>query len=265
LLRAWGGPGEGYEWPEREHGITIDYKGYVWLGGNGLRDGQFLKFTQDGQFVLQIGKSGDQTNSGDSTRLGQPASAAVDPLTNQVFIADGYFNHRIIVFDADTGDYRRVWGAYGNMPTDLKLPTKNPASPQFGNPVHCVKIAKDGLVYVCDRSNNRIQVFRKDGTFVKELILDGKAMPASSPWDLAFWIDPKQSLVFNADGISNEMTTVLRESGKAVDRFGRAGTLPGQFLGLHNLAIDSAGNIYTTEVDSGDRVQKFRRLTPSAP
>jgi len=265
LLRAWGGPGAGYEWPEREHGITIDYKGYVWLGGNGKRDGQYLKFTQDGKFVLQIGKSGEQTNSDDPTRLGQPASAAIDPLTNQVFIADGYFNHRVIVFDADTGAYRRIWGAYGNSPTDLQLPTQNPASPQFGNPVHCVKIAKDGLVYICDRANNRIQVFRKDGSFVQELILASDGGTAGNPWDLGFWIDGKQSLLLNADGTHNQMTTILRDNGSVVDRFGSAGIEPGQFLGLHNVALDSVGNIYTTEVDTGDRVQKFLRLAPISP
>ena len=118
--------------------------------------------------MLQIGKQGDQTNSNDLTRLGKPADAEVDPETNEVYIADGYFNHRVIVFDADTGAYKRHWGAYGKKPTDEKLEPYNPASPQFSNPVHCVKIAKDGLVYVCDRANNRLQVFRKDGTFVKE-------------------------------------------------------------------------------------------------
>jgi DNA-binding beta-propeller fold protein YncE len=265
LLRAWGGPGDGYEWPQREHGITIDYKGYVWLGGNGPKDGQFLKFNQDGKFVLQIGKSGDQTNSDDPARLGQPASAAIDPLTNEVYIADGYFNHRVIVFDADTGAYRRIWGAYGKRPTDLKLPTKNPASPQFGNPVHCVKIAADDLVYVCDRSNNRIQVFRKDGAFVRQIVLDSHSTSMSSPWDLAFWIDPKQRFLFNADGTGNEMSVVLRDSGKVVDRFGKAGARSGEFLGLHNVAIDSKGNIYTTEVDPGDRVQKFRHLQSLSP
>jgi DNA-binding beta-propeller fold protein YncE len=264
LLRAWGGPGKGYVWPEREHGITIDYKGNVWLGGNGKHDGQYLKFTQDGRFLLQIGKSGQQTNSDDHSRLGQPASAAIDPQTNQVYIADGYFNHRVIVFDADTGVFLRSWGAYGKPPTDFKLPVPNPYSPQFANPVHCVKIANDGLVYVCDRSNNRIQVFLKDGTFVREIIPGGKPGPVGSPWDLAFWIDARQGFLFNADGIHNQMSILQSNSGAVLDRFGQAGAKPGEFFGLHNVAIDSNGDLYTTEVFPGDRVQKFRLLTPDS-
>ena len=113
LVRAWGGPGEGYNWPQNEHGVSIDSKGFVWIGGNGEKDGQYLKFTRDGKFVLQIGKQGDQTDSNDVTRLGKPADAEVDRETNEVYIADGYFNHRVIVFDADSGAYKRHWGAYG--------------------------------------------------------------------------------------------------------------------------------------------------------
>ncbi len=175
LLHAWGGPGEGYDWPQNEHGISVDPKGFVWIGGNGDKDGEYLKFTREGKFVLQIGKLGEQTNSNDVTRLGKAADAEVDAEANEVYIADGYFNHRVIVFDAETGAYKRHWGAYGNKPTDEKLPPYSPAaapSAQFGNPVHCVKIAKDGLVYICDRANDRIQVFHKDGSFVKEFVLE---------------------------------------------------------------------------------------------
>ena len=175
LVQAWGGPGQGYDWPQNEHGIHIDHKGFVWLAANGEQDGHILKFTRDGKFVLQIGKPGPQTNSTDTTRLGRPAHMVVDPATNEVYVADGYYNHRVIVFDADTGAYKRHWGAYGKPPTDDKLPPYNPsAAPaqQFSNPVHCVRIAQDGLVYVCDRANDRIQVFRKDGSFVKEFFVE---------------------------------------------------------------------------------------------
>ena len=195
LIRAWGGPSQRYEWPQNEHGISIDARGFVWIGGNGEKDGQYLKFTRTGEFVLQIGKSGPQTNSNDTARLGRPADAEVDPETNEVYIADGYFNHRVIVFDANTGTYKRHWGAYGKKPSDEKLPPYNPAaaaSPQFGNPVHCVKIAKDGLVYICDRSNDRIQIFRKDGTFVSEFIIEKNTLGPGSVWDLDFWIDPSR-------------------------------------------------------------------------
>jgi DNA-binding beta-propeller fold protein YncE len=266
LVRAWGGPGQGYDWPETEHGINIDHKGFVWIGGNGPRDGHVLKFTREGRFVLQIGKPGPQTTSGDLTRLGRPADTEVDPQTNEVYVADGYHNHRVIVFDADTGAYKRHWGAYGRTPTDDKLPPYDPAAPpapQFGNPVHCVKISRDGLVYVCDRVNNRIQVFRKDGTFVKELVVARETLAQGSVWDLELWIDPKQTFLLNADGANNEVRTLRRETGAVVGAFGRNGRNAGEFHWVHNLAVDSKGNIYTTEVDTGKRAQKFRYLSPS--
>ena len=265
LIQAWGGAGEGYDWPQNEHGISIDAAGFVWIGGNGDNDGQYLKFTRAGKFVLQIGKSGAQTNSNDVTRLGRPADAEVDPETNEVYIADGYFNHRVIVFDANTGAYKRHWGAYGKKPTDEKLPYSPAAapSPQFGNPVHCVKIAKDGLVYICDRANDRIQVFRKDGTFVKEFIIEKNTLRAGSVWDLDFWIDPKQTYLLNADGTNNEVRTLRRETGEIVGAFGRNGRNAGEFHWVHNLAVDSKGNIFTTEVDTGKRAQKFRYVGPA--
>jgi hypothetical protein len=223
LIQAWGGPGQGYDWPQSEHGISIDYKGFVWIGGNGEKDGQYLKFTRDGKFVMQIGKSGEQTNSNDTNRLGKPADAEVDPETNEVYIADGYFHHRVIVFDADTGSYKRHWGAYGKKPTDEKLESYDPASSQFANPVHGVKIAKDGLGYVCDRSNNLIQIFRKDGTFVKEFVIEKNTRAFGSVWNLDFWVDPKQTFLLNVDGTNNEVRTLVRETGKIVGTFGRNG------------------------------------------
>jgi DNA-binding beta-propeller fold protein YncE len=265
LVRAWGGPGPGYDWPENEHGINIDHKGFVWIGGNGPRDGQILKFTREGKFVLQIGKPGAQTDSGDLTRLGRPADTEVDPQTSEVYVADGYHNHRVIVFDAETGAYKRHWGAYGGKPTDDKLPPYDPAAPpakQFGNPVHCVKVARDGLVYICDRANNRIQVFRKDGTFVKELIVARETLAQGSVWDLELWIDARQTFLLNADGANNEVRTLVRESGAVVGVFGRNGRNAGEFHWIHNLAVDSKGNVYTTEVDTGKRAQKFRYVGP---
>lgn len=259
LLRAWGGPGQGYDWPESEHGINIDPKGFVWIGGNGNKDGHILKFTKDGKFVLQIGKAGPQTSSTDTTRLGRPADTEVDVAANEVYVADGYQNHRVIVFDADTGAFKRMWGAYGKPPTDNKLPPYSPAaapSQQFGNPVHCVKIARDGLVYICDRQNDRIQVFRKDGTFVKEFFVAKDTLANGSVWDLDFW-DRDQIYLVNADGANNEVRTLVRETGEVVGAFGRNGRNAGDFHWVHNLAVDSKGNIYTTEVDTGKRAQKF--------
>lgn len=260
LIKSWGGPGEGYNWPQNEHGIFVDHKGFVWLAGNGADDGQILKFTADGKFVLQIGRQGPQTNSQDTARLGKPAQVTVDPATNEVYVADGYYNHRIIVFDADTGAFKRMWGAYGKPPTDEKSAAYDPAAApaqQFNNPVHCVQVARDGLVYVCDRTNNRIQVFRKDGTFVKEFFVEKSTRANGSVWELAIWPDEKESFLINADGANNEVRTLSRETGDVLGRFGRNGRMAGDFHWVHNLAVDSKGNVFTTEVDTGKRAQKF--------
>jgi 3-carboxymuconate cyclase len=171
----------------------------------------------------------------------------------------------VIVFDADTGVYKRHWGAYGKAPSDVKEAPYNPAGPapqQFSNPVHCVKIAKDGLVYVCDRSNDRVQVFRKDGTFLKEFFVAKETPGQGSVWDLDFWPDAKQTFLMNADGVNNEVRTLVRETGEVVGAFGRNGRSAGEFHWIHNLAVDSKGNIYTTEVDTGKRAQKFRYVGP---
>ncbi|MCJ2033427.1 hypothetical protein [Methylobacterium sp. J-068] len=260
LIRSWGGPGPGYDWPQNEHGIHIDHKGFVWLAGNGETDGQILKFTADGRFVLQIGKQGPQTNSLDTSRLGKPAAMQVDPETNELFVADGYFNHRVIVFDAETGAFKRMWGAYGKPPTDETLPAYDPAAApaqQFRNPVHCVQIARDGLVYVCDRTNDRVQVFRRDGSFVKEFFVEKNTRANGSVWELALWPDPEQTYLLNADGANNEVRTLRRDTGEVVGAFGRNGRMAGDFHWVHNLAVDSHGNVFTTEVDTGKRAQKF--------
>ena len=260
LLRSWGGPGQGYDWPANEHGIIVDAKGFVWLAGNGDTDGQILKFTRDGKFVMQIGKSGTQTNSADTTRLGKPANMSVDTAANEIYVADGYYNHRVIVFDTETGAFKRMWGAYGKPPTDDKLTAYDPAatpSKQFANPVHCVKLARDGLVYVCDRTNDRVQVFRKDGTFVREFVVEGKTLANGSVWDLEFFPDANQTWLINADGANNEVRVLNRESGATVGAFGRSGRQAGEFHWIHNLAVDSQGNVFTTEVDTGKRAQKF--------
>jgi DNA-binding beta-propeller fold protein YncE len=263
VIKTWGGPGQGYDWPEMEHGMYIDPKGFVWIGGNGKTDGMVLKFTQDGKFVMQIGKSGPQTNSQDTTRLGEAADFVVDPAANEVYIADGYHNHRVIVFDSETGAFKRMWGAYGKPPTDEKMPKYSPTaapSPQFGNPVHCVKLAKDGLLYVCDRTNDRVQVFKKDGTFVKEFFVEKNTLRSGSMWNLAFWNDPKQTYFLNADGSNNEVRTLNRDTFETVGTLGQQGRYAGQFHWVHNLAVDSHGNLYTTEVGTGERVQKFKHV-----
>ena len=169
------------DWPANEHGIFVDHNNFVWVAGNGMTDGMVLKFTRAGKFVLQIGKSGPMTDSKDTTQFGRAADMVVDPATNELYVADGYFNHRVIVFDATTGAFKRMWGAYGKPPTDDKLTydLKAPPAQQFANPVHGIRLTKDGLVFVSDRGNNRAQVFRKDGTFVREYIVLKDGLPGS--------------------------------------------------------------------------------------
>src|SRR6476646_10092899 len=171
LVRSWGGPGEGYEWPQSNHGIHVDYKGNVWIGGNGEKDAQLLKLTKEGKVLMQVGKFGVQKGSNDPEGFGRVAKIWVDPKANEAYVADGYKNKRIAVLDADSGKMKRYWGAYGNKPDDADLGKYDPAAPppkQFRNPVHCVERSTDGLVYVCDRQADRIQVFTADGKFVKE-------------------------------------------------------------------------------------------------
>jgi len=265
LLKAWGGPGPGYEWPESEHGIYIDANDFVWLAGNGKTDGQLLKFTMDGKFVLQVGKSGQGNDSNSTVRLGSPADIAVDTAAKEVFAADGYANRRVVVFDSETGAYKRHWGAYGNKPSDAKTPPYDPAKPasqQFGNPVHCVRFDKDGLVYVCDRTNDRVQIFRKDGTFVSEHVYEKNTLATGSVYELVFSPDKEQKFIYMADGANGEVRIIDHNTKQVLGRFGRVGRQAGEFTALHNVAVDHQGNIYTAEVATGERIQRFRRLDP---
>jgi DNA-binding beta-propeller fold protein YncE len=257
VVQGWGGPGTVPDWPEGEHAIYVDGKNQVWLTGNGDKDAMLLKFTRDGKFLKQFGRLATITNSLDTSQLGRAAGLAIDPAANEIFIADGYSNHRIIVLDADTLGFKRMWGAYGKPPTDLKLPIYNPAAPQFANPVHCVRIAHDGLVYVCDRSNDRVQVFHKDGSFVKEFAFLPETRGTGSSYDLEFWPDKNQTYFILADGANGQAHVVRRDDGKIMNSFGHYGRMAGQFHNIHTIALDSKGNVYTGEVDTGMRVQKF--------
>ncbi|KQP23605.1 hypothetical protein ASF43_02465 [Pseudorhodoferax sp. Leaf267] len=259
VLRSWGAPGAGYEFPKREHGIHVDAQDNVWIAGNHEQDHQILKFTADGKFLLQIGQAGQTGGSNDTKLLGKPAHMEVDTAANELFVADGYGNRRVIVFDATTGAYKRHWGAYGSKPDDAKT-TYDPAAPpskQFGSPVHCVRLARDGLVYVCDRQNNRIQVFRKSGEFVREFFLEKQTLQIGSVWDMVLSTDPQQSYLYVADGGNNVVHVLRRDTGAKVSAFGRNGRMAGQFHWVHNIAIDSKGNLFTAEVDTGKRVQRF--------
>jgi DNA-binding beta-propeller fold protein YncE len=262
-LFSWGGPGQGYDWPESEHGIFIDGNDHVWLAGNGKADGQLLKFTMSGKFLLQIGKPGSGNDSNSKERLGSPADVAVDVVEREVFAADGYANHRVVVFDSETGAYKRHWGAYGKVPSDEKTPPYDPAGSahwEFSNPVHCIRLGPDDLLYVCDRTYNRLQIFRKDGSFVSEHIFERPTRGNGSVYDLVFSPDRDQRWIYMADGMNGEVRIIERASKNVVGRFGRVGRQAGEFTALHNIAVDRQGNLYTSEVQTGQRIQKFRRV-----
>lgn len=279
LLRHWGGPGVGYEWPTAMHAISIDGKGNVWLGGNGIDDSQILKFTRDGKFLLQVGKKGARHKAGapkgegqygatadyegdsnDPVSFGKVAQIFVDRKTNEAFVADGYLNKRVAVLDADTGKFKRAWGAYGSKPVDTPLPDYDPSAPPsqiFRNPVHCAQLSVDRLLYVCDRRNDRIQVFTSEGKFVKEAFYDTNTQGSGSVWDITMSRDPKQQYLYVADGTNQQIKVIDRQSLKLLTTFGDGGRQPGQFYGVHSLATDSKGNLYTTETWEGKRVQRF--------
>jgi DNA-binding beta-propeller fold protein YncE len=267
LLQSWGGPGEGYDWPKTEHGIYVDKDDNVWIGGNGPgaanvpSDRQILKFNNKGHFLLQIGHpSADPPNSARTDILGRPAGIEVDSDAHEVYIADGYMNRRVIVFDSETGAFKRLWGAYSNPPNDVDPGPYNPTAPadqQFRNPVHCVHISRDGLVYVCDRVNDRMQIFTKQGKFVKEFTLRTQTLGMGSVWQFAFSTDEHQKFLFIDDGENNVIWTVRREDGSVVGQMGHSGRNAGQFHWVHQIVSDSQGNLYTGEVDTGKRVQKF--------
>ncbi|HXH07515.1 MAG TPA: hypothetical protein VNI83_13115 [Vicinamibacterales bacterium] len=277
LVNHWGGPGQGYDWPESNHGITIDHKGNIWIGGNGPNDSHVVKFTRDGRFLAQFGRPGARrvegdkpawrANSHDTENFGRVAKIFVDPRENEAYIADGYLNKRVAVIDADTGRFKRYWGAYGKPPEDIDLGRYDPdapPAPQFRNPVHCAELSADGLLYVCDRPNNRIQVFRRDGTFVREVFIAKRTLGDGAVWDIAFSRDPEQKYLYVADGKNERVYILERRSLELLTSFGDGGRQPGQFFGVHSIATDSKGNIYTTETYEGKRVQKFvyRGLAP---
>jgi len=288
LLSAWGGPGKGFDWPQLEHGIYVDRNDNVWLGAGGEKDAHILKFTRDGKFVMQIGRQGQGRGSNDTENLGAPANMVVDAGANEVYVADGYVNHRVIVFDAATGAYKRHWGAYGNRPDDgfftragetlpgpfrgvvqnenrpSQYDPNGPPSPQF-RIVHAVRISNDGLVYVCDRTNDRLQVFTKDGRFLRETVIAKETLGSGSVWDVGFSTDPRQAFLFINDGTNQLIYVLDRQTLEVVSTFGGAGHWAGQFYGAHNLAVNSKGDLFITETYEGKRVQKFVYTGLGAP
>lgn len=262
FVQGWGGPAkgqEGYDWPKNEHGIHVDWQGNVWVSGNDPADHHLLKFTREGKFLLQIGKPGKSEGSNSHTQLGRLAAIISDAAANEIIVGDGYGNKRVIVFDATTGAYKRHWGAYGAVPDDGKLPPYQPGaapSKQFGNP-HCVRQTRDKLIYVCDRPNNRLQVFRANGNFLHEFFIESQSLSGPVA-DTVASTDAQQRYLFVADGGNSQINILSRDNGKIVGSFGRPGRMAGEFRNLHNIAIDSKGNIFTAEAGFGRRVQKFK-------
>jgi DNA-binding beta-propeller fold protein YncE len=278
LIASWGGPEAGYDWPQTNHGVTADREGNVWLGGSGDGDSHVLKFTRAGVFVKQFGRAGarrgpDSTqaaatwvgNSHDLTSYGRVAKIDVDAAANEAYLSDGYLNKRVAVIDTETGAVKRYWGAYGSKPDDTALGDYRPEAPperQFRGPVHCAVLSVDGLVYVCDRMSNRIQVFRKDGTFVKEAFF-AKATRGARPGeggsvsDIAFSADRQQTYMYVADLLNAKIRVLRRDTLEELTSFGGGGRQPGQFYGPHNIATDSRGDIYLVETFEGKRIQKF--------
>jgi hypothetical protein len=272
VVQAWGGPGQGYEWPDNEHGIFVDQDRNVWIGGNGRGDRHILKFTHDGKFLLQIGHklqppATKVASSNDTENMNSPAGISVHAPTNEVFVADGYGNRRIIVFDARTGAYKRHWGAYGKRPDDgasRERTYKGPPPDQF-NLLHGLRISNDGLVYVADRYNSRIQVFRLDGSFVKEAFIARETLDSrGTASDVSFSADAAQRYLYVVDAANYKVRILDRQTLEVLSSFGRLGYYAGQWKWVHGIATDSKGNIYTSE-SMGNRVQKFTlKSTPAA-
>ena len=271
LVGSWGGPVEDgeYEWPDSNHGIEVDHMDNVWIGGNGGPDAQILKFSRSGEFLMQVGRSGARMSEGgrprrnslDPENFGRVAKVFVDPQENEVYVADGYLNRRVVVVDGETGEFKRFWGAYGNEPDDSAnigryTPGGTPAS-QFRGPVHCADMSTDRLLYVCDRAEDRVQVFQPDGTFVNETIIAPETRSQGSTWDIAFSPDDEQRFLYLADGQNMRVYVIERATMEVLYSFGDGGRQPGQFFAVHSIDTDSQGNIYTTETYEGKRLQKF--------
>jgi DNA-binding beta-propeller fold protein YncE len=290
LISHWGGPGDKYEWPVSPGGIAVDGKGNVWIAAAGPpdipgsanassrgraaaattttatttggaatagqgrgrgttpapppkpQDAHVLKFSRTGQFLLQIGKAGAPGGNDSTTALNRPAGVAVDPTGAEVYVADGFVNRRVVVFDAATGAYKRHWSGRQGA--------------EFGS-VSCAKVAKDGTVYVCDRANNRVQAFDKNGAFLKMGVVAKDTRGTGSVWDVAFSNDPQQRYLYVADGHDQKVFILRRDTLETVGSFGDGGRYPGTFYSVGSVAVDSRGNVYTGETLEGKRVQKF--------
>jgi len=288
-VREWGGPDQGYPWPVRPHAIAVDPEGNIWIGGGvappapaggrGGRGGRgaaapagpppaptydthILKFSREGSHLMTIGQPGGTPSSASQDMFGGPAGFAFDADAGEVFVADGYANHRVVVLDMATGAFKRAWGAYGNEPSDAPLGPYDPNAPlaQQFRTVTCVELAEDGLLYVCDRGNNRIQVFETDGTFVSEVVVEPATLATGSVSDVSFSADEDQRYLYVADGMNERVHIYHRETLGFRTSFGTGGRYPSTFRELGGVATDGQGNVYTAENGQGRRVQKFTYL-----
>ena len=250
-------PGPGGVWgsDRREHTVYVDHNDFVWVT---LDEAHVIyKFTRDGRHVLTIGRKGVNDGSNDTTTLGRPAGLTVDAATNELYVSDGYDNKRVIVFDAETGEYRRHWGAYGNVPNDdLDLGAYDPAAPaqQFRGPVHGIDLSRDGLIYVADRSANRVQVFRKNGAFVQEGLVAPETRDLGTAYGVV--VSPDQGWLYVNDGSNNKIWILRRENLETVGSLSSYGRNGGQIMSGHSMAVDPQGNIYVGET-RGRRVQRW--------
>jgi hypothetical protein len=276
LLNAWGGPEIAPEidgqtqWPANVHGIYVDDADTVWLAGNGDGDHVVLNFTKDGKFIRQIGQRGRTSGNTSEDSLGNPAD--IHHSGGDVLVADGYINKRIAQFGDNDLAFVRTWGAYASQPgaevreepfdqsqaTSTSDGGADPESKSFGDIVHCVTRGPDRTIYVCDRRNNRLQLFSdKNGEieFVRDIVIAAESGGTRTASDVAF--SPDGKYVYVADMVNGRVWILLREDHRIVGSFGRNGRYPGQFIWLHSVDVDSKGNVYTTEVSTGRRVQRF--------
>jgi hypothetical protein len=276
LLRSWGGPADSYDWPEREHGIYVDHRNNVWITGNGgwpkpspggSTDDMILKFDPSGKLLLQIGKRGQSKGNTDTANVHQPGDVFVHAPTNELYVADGYGNNRVIVFDANTGAYKRMWGAFGNTP-ETPAPAgrgARGAPPAAGNPdgppqfglVHAVKVSADGVVYVADRTNNRIQTFTTDGKYQRQVQVAPLGEVNGVPAGFAFSPDPKQQFLYVVDSGPMRIVIFERATLRQIGSIGMRGKGAGEFDIVHHMAADSKGNLYTAEIVNNRRAQRF--------
>ncbi len=265
VVQSWDTSQGEYAWPDVPHGLFVDHNDYVWVGSRPHH--QVLKFSREGELVLTIGEQDETGGSNDPDLLGRPSDIWVNPETNEAFIADGYGNRRIVVYDGETGAYLRHWGAYGEVPDDdYTHPDRGedePPSRQFGT-VHGLVGSHDGFIYVADRRNNRVQVFEQDGTFVAERVVAPATLGSGTAFDVALSGDPDQEYLYLMDGTNHKIWTLRRSDLEVLGEFGRGGYQVGEFVRPHNMDTDAEGNIYTSEAGTR-RIQRFQvtgTLTP---